>query len=94
MEEFLLPCVNKEVFGLDCYGCGGQRSLLLLLDGDFVGAFHMFPALYTLIILLIFVFINFFYKFKYDFQIKIALVILNAGILLINYLLKMYQLFN
>ncbi|WP_237708876.1 DUF2752 domain-containing protein [Gillisia marina] len=39
MEELLLPCLNKQLFDIDCYGCGGQRSILLLLKGDFHGAF-------------------------------------------------------
>lgn len=92
MEEFLLPCLNKEIFGLDCYGCGGQRSFLLLLKGEFSAAFQMFPAIYTLLILLIFVLINLFFKFKYDYTIKIGLVLVNAAILVINYVIKMYYL--
>lgn len=94
MEEFLLPCLNKELFGLDCYGCGGQRAFLLLLDGNFKGAFQMFPAIYTLLLLLLFVLVNLFYKFNNDFRIKIGLILLNAGIILINYVIKMFLLFN
>lgn len=90
MEEFLLPCLNKEIFGLECYGCGGQRSFLLLLKGEFTAAFHMFPAIYTLLILLIFVLLNLFYKFKHDYAIKICLVLVNAAILIISYVVKMY----
>ena len=92
MEEILLPCLNKELFGLECYGCGGQRSLLLLLRGEFSAAFYMFPAIYTLLILLFFVLLNFFYRFKYDFTIKMGLILLNAAILIINYVIKMYNL--
>jgi len=43
MEEFLLPCLNKQLFGLECYGCGSQRAMLLLFDGEFSAAFRMFP---------------------------------------------------
>lgn len=94
MEEFLLPCLNKEIFGIECYGCGGQRSLLLLLNGQFQAAFQMFPAIYTILLLLFFVLFNLFYKFKYDFLIKMGLILLNAAILLINYAVKMYDLIN
>ncbi|MGM0391493.1 MAG: DUF2752 domain-containing protein [Bacteroidota bacterium] len=94
MEEFLLPCLNKQLFGLECYGCGGQRAILLLLEGNFIGAFEMFPAIYPLAVLLIFVLINIFIKFKFDFSIKIGLIILTAGTIMLNYLIKMFYLFN
>ncbi len=94
MEEFLLPCLNKQFFGLECYGCGGQRAIVLLLEGNFTGAFEMFPAIYPLAVLLIFVLINIFIKFKFDFSIKIGLIILTAGTIMLNYLIKMFYLFN
>ncbi|MFO8148133.1 MAG: DUF2752 domain-containing protein [Gillisia sp.] len=94
MEEFLLPCLNKQLFGIECYGCGGQRAILLLLEGNFIGAFEMFPAIYPLAVLLIFVLINIFIKFKFDFSIKIGLIILTAGTIMLNYLIKMFYLFN
>lgn len=94
MEEFLLPCLNKEIFGLECYGCGGQRAALLLFNGKFMEAFFMFPAIYPLLILLIFVLFNLFFKFKYDYAIKIGLILFVAAVLMINYLYKMFHFFN
>jgi hypothetical protein len=94
MEEFLLPCLNKQLFGLECYGCGSQRAMLLLFDGEFIAAFRMFPAIYSVLILLIFVLYNLIYKFKYDFSIKIGLIILNAAIILLNYVINIIQFFN
>lgn len=94
MEEFLLPCMNKQIFGVDCYGCGGQRSLLLLLEGDFTGAFQMFPAIYPLLLLLGFVLFNMFFRFKHDFSIKIGLILLTAAVILISYLIKMFFIFT
>ena len=46
----MVPCMNKSIFGIDCMGCGTQRSLALLLDGEFIEAFKIFPAIYTLIL--------------------------------------------
>lgn len=94
MEEFLLPCLNKQLFGMECYGCGSQRAVLLLFDGEFSAAFRIFPAIYSVMILLIFVLFNLFYRFKYDFSIKIGLILLNAAIILINYVIKMMHFFN
>jgi hypothetical protein len=46
----MIPCVSKTLFGVDCLGCGFQRGLLLLLKGDFIAAFQMYPALYAVLI--------------------------------------------
>ena len=94
MEDLLLPCLNKQLFGIECYGCGGQRSVLLLLKGDFNGAFLMFPAIYPILILLGFVIINLFFKFKKDYFIKITLILVTAVVLAASYLIKMYHFFN
>ena len=54
MEEFMLPCLNKQLFGIDCLGCGAQRALVLVFQGEFTAAFKMFPAIYTILTLLLF----------------------------------------
>jgi hypothetical protein len=89
MEEFMLPCLNKQLFGIDCLGCGIQRATALLFQGEFIAAFKMYPAIYTLIILLFFLITNIWVKFKYDRIIKISLIILNVLIVVIGYMIKM-----
>lgn len=91
MEEFMLPCLNKNLLGVECTGCGGQRAFLLLLEGNFSEAFFMFPAIYPIMILLIFLFINFFYRFKRDFQVKIGLIVFTAMVMAVNYGFKMFE---
>ena len=94
MEDLLLPCLNKQIFGLDCYGCGGQRALLMVFRGEFSAAFKMFPAIYPLLILLGFVLVNLFIKIKADYIIKISLILITAGVILINYAIKMFNIFT
>jgi len=62
MEEYMIPCMNKSLFGVDCFGCGTQRALLLLFGGGFVGAFKMFPAIYTYVLFFLFATLHFIYK--------------------------------
>ena len=88
-EDYLLPCINKKIFGIECLGCGIQRATVLLFKGEFLAAFKMYPALYTLIILLGFLIFNIFVKFKYDKTIKIALILINIAIIVISYVVKM-----
>jgi hypothetical protein len=48
----MIPCLSKTLFGLDCLGCGFQRSLLLILNGEFAAAFKIYPAIYALVLFL------------------------------------------
>ncbi len=94
MEEFLLPCLNKQLFGFDCLGCGAQRALVLVLKGEFVSAFKMYPAIYSILLLLLFLVVNLFVKFKGDWYIKAGLIILNAVIIITAYMYKVSFIFN
>lgn len=91
IEDFLLTCTNKQIFGVECLGCGTQRAAVLLFKGEFIAAFKMYPAIYTLIFLLLFILFNLFVKFKYDYKIKIGLLFLNVAIIIVSYILKMSQ---
>ncbi len=94
MEEFLLPCLNKQLFGFDCLGCGAQRALVLVFQGEFISAFKMYPAIYTILLLLVFLVVNLFVKFKRDWYVKAGLIILNAFIIVGAYAYKVSFLFN
>jgi uncharacterized protein YqgC (DUF456 family) len=47
MEKFMLPCLFKLLFGIECLGCGFQRSLFLLFQGDILAALKMYPAIFS-----------------------------------------------
>lgn len=94
IEDFLLPCMNKTLFGVDCYGCGAQRSLLLLLNGKFHDAFFMYPAIYPILILLGFLILNLFVNFKKAYQIRIILIIIMGFTMGVSYLIKMSYFFQ
>jgi len=87
-EDYMLPCLSKQILGIDCLGCGLQRSTLFLFEGQFVAAFKMYPAIYTLFAFAIFLILNLFVKFKHNEKIKIVLVIANISIIVISYLYK------
>jgi hypothetical protein len=89
MEKFLLPCLNKKLFGVECFGCGMQRSFLLALNGDFIGAFHLFPALYSSLILLLCIGLHFVDKSRNYHKVIIGMAVLNAIILVGSYIYKL-----
>ncbi|WP_394368041.1 DUF2752 domain-containing protein [Hanstruepera ponticola] len=69
-------------------GCGLQRSLLLIYQGEFVSAFYMYPAVYTLIPLFLLIGLNVFLKVKRLNKIINLLAILSISIIIINFILK------
>jgi|SRR5690625_3588693 len=89
IEKYMIPCVNKQLFGIECLGCGAQRATALFFSGEFAGAFYMYPAIYTIILLVAVVIVSMFYKFRFSRQIKMGLIILNAVIIVISYFIKM-----
>lgn len=88
-EDYMLPCLNKKLFGFDCMGCGLQRGLYLLFNGEFIAAFKMYPAVYTLIPLGLIIITSFFYKFKYINKIINGLAIASVLIIIINFTIKL-----
>lgn len=89
MDEFMLPCLTKSFLGFDCPGCGGQRSLWLLVQGNFSEAFFMYPPIYPLVMLGGLVVINKFLPLKkYSFFVSVLAAISVASII-INYIYKL-----
>lgn len=87
-ENYLFPCLFKTFFGIDCPGCGLQRAIILLLKGDFLAAFNMFPAIYILLTsVLIFIFHKLIHK-EMNAKTIVILTILNGLLLIGGYLFK------
>ena len=89
LQEYMMPCVTKQVLGFDCPGCGLQRSILHLLNGEFIAAFQIYPAIYTLIPLAFLLIINKFYNFKYADNLIIAFSMASVSLIVINYIFKL-----
>jgi len=53
LEDNQMSCQIKEMTGHECMGCGLQRSILLLLKGEFWASIQMYPALLPLISLFV-----------------------------------------
>ena len=89
-EHHLLTCPFKSFSGIDCPGCGIQRSLLLLFQGDLAMSFKLYPATIPILILFIFSGIHLKFDFKNGaffikmFYIGITLIIVT------NYIYKIY----
>ena len=87
IERNLLSCPWKQL-GLECTGCGFQRALVHLLRGEFAEAFHMYPAIYTLIGM--FLFLGMHLKFNFDKGARILkwLFMINIAVIAVHYISK------
>lgn len=89
ITNYMLPCLNKQMFGLECPGCGVQRSVALVSQGKLIDGFLMYPAVYTLTLLGIVILISFFYKFKHSTKIISILAIVSIILILTNFIYKL-----
>ncbi|MFZ4105421.1 DUF2752 domain-containing protein [Flavobacterium sp.] len=93
MEEYFLPCIFKKMFGIDCIGCGIQRSINFILNGEFAKAFTVFPAIYTTIIFFLVVAFYLIDPKHRNSKMVVFFAISNAIIMITSYVYKMKFLF-
>lgn len=93
-KDYMLPCLNKKIFGVDCPGCGMQRSLKMVSEGAFTDAFYMFPPVYTTLAFVFAVIIHFILKKKITSKIIIILAIINVVVILIAFIIKINKMFK
>lgn len=89
LQDYMLPCASKQIFGFDCPGCGLQRSILLLFQGEFLAAFKMYPAIYPLLALAGVILLNKIIGLKYATQLIMTLSISSVVLILINFFIKL-----
>lgn len=88
IEDYMLPCFTKKIFGFDCPGCGLQRAVSFLFQGDFIAAWEMYPAIFAIIPLFGVLAADQLFQIKYANKIIITLMIVSVGLILTNYILK------
>jgi len=90
LENYMLPCLSKTLFGLECLGCGGQRAFLFLLKGDFIGAFQMYPAIYATVLFLGLIGLGLVDKNRNYQKSIIVMAVLTGLFMLGSYIYKQY----
>lgn len=88
LAQNMLPCGFKYFFGIDCPGCGLQRSIILLLQGNVWASIQMYPPLLPTVFVLALHFFN--KRIKYEGQTYFFKLIVwsVAGLIAINFLYK------
>jgi len=90
LKTHLLSCPIKQYTGLDCPGCGFQRSVIALMEGDLINSFRLYPATMPIAILLFFSIAHLKIDFKHGaFLIKILYIAISL-LIVINYIYKIF----
>ena len=90
LSQHLLSCPFKANLGIDCPGCGFQRSVIALLKGNFLASLTLYPATIPFLFVVIFMLVHLKYDFKFGAWIIKITVATIAVIILINYIYKIY----
>jgi hypothetical protein len=88
LKKYMIPCLSKILFGVECLGCGFQRSFLLLLQGNFTGSFQMYPALFTSLLFLGLLNFHFIYKSIISQKVILTVALINVIFMIAGYFYK------
>lgn len=91
LEENMLACPYKKYWGIDCLGCGIQRSFVALLKGDLASSFYYYPALIPMMLMFLFLIAHISFKIKNGAIWLKYLFIFNISIVVIHFVLKQIQ---
>ena len=88
LEAHLQPCFYKQNLGVECLGCGFQRSLIALLKGNIWESVLLYPGLIPMLGLFAFLVLHLIFHFKKGAVILKYLFLADAIIIVTNYIVK------
>lgn len=89
LQNHLLACPFKKLTGIDCPGCGFQRSVIALLQGNLKQSLQYYPAAIPLIIAVLFTLVEMRFQFDRRQQLKKTIYFFTAFAIVASYVLKM-----
>ncbi|MBC9794776.1 DUF2752 domain-containing protein [Sinomicrobium weinanense] len=92
IQDYLLPCPLKWLTGIDCPGCGFQRSFLALLQGDIAKSFELYPATVPFLLLFATAVLHKWFGVDRKGIFLKSLIFFTGSVMIISYLLKLYRL--
>jgi hypothetical protein len=84
----MVDCHWKATLGIECFGCGFQRSMIALFEGNFIESILIFPAAIPLLITLFYTLLHLWFKFKNGARNIIVLFSLTAFLMITKFVLS------
>ncbi|MGK6352079.1 DUF2752 domain-containing protein [Parapedobacter sp. DT-150] len=91
LQNFLLPCPFKLITGIDCPGCGFQRSLIALAQGHWAESYRLYPPTVPLLLVLLYMLLNWKLGFDARHRVTKLLAVACGWFILIVYVLKWWN---
>jgi len=90
LRDNMLECPWKAHLHMECPGCGFQRSLAFLLEGNLEASLKAYPALLLIMLMLVYAGLHIRFKFKKGHKVVLSLFVLNCVVIFTNYALKFF----
>ncbi|MDR6942879.1 DUF2752 domain-containing protein [Mucilaginibacter pocheonensis] len=95
LQNHLIPCPFKYLTGLDCPGCGFQRSVIALIQGNVHQSFSLYPPAIPLLLFFTYGIADGYLKLDTSkFVVKKTLFIITGSIVLVSYGIKVWGLYT
>lgn len=95
LQDHMLPCPFKYFTGLDCPGCGFQRSVLALLQGNLGKSLQLYPPAIPLLIFFAYGIAGIFFQLDTKNEwIKKTGFLITGTIVALSYFLKLYGIYQ
>lgn len=89
LSEHLLSCPFKSCTGMDCPGCGLQRSVIKLMEGDIPGSIEMHPGGIPYLAVLLITVLHIKFQFKNGSKVITWTFIFAVAVTITNYIIKL-----
>lgn len=84
----MLDCYWKYYLGIECPGCGFQRSCWALFQGDILESLRLFPATIPLLLTLLILILHLRFKFNQGAKLITITFSSTAAIIVISFIVK------
>ena len=90
LQHHLIPCPFKYLTGIDCPGCGLQRSVIALIQGDFHRSITLYPATIPLLFFFLYSFADRYFKLDTPKRrVRTTLSVIICALILVTYTIKL-----
>jgi ABC-type transport system involved in cytochrome c biogenesis permease component len=84
----VLTCFSKYYFGVECPGCGAQRSAVCLFRGEWLDSLALYPALIPFFIFMVVAVLSVIKSIKMSTRWVLIMAMVTFGIMIVHYIMK------
>ena len=88
LKRNMFQCFWVKNFGIECFGCGFQRSLIALLEGDLKESFFYYPPLLPILLMITYLIFHLIFKFDKGHKKLVYIFTFNVLGIVCNFIVK------